>query len=102
MLPSSDYVSYPIPLLGGGVQIDQSELFSRLPPNPFVMVHYKTSHMKVLKFLRKKTPNRPNFFLDFPIIGPKNVGVNLNYGYLNLSEKNTKPIKNIARIAKLP
>ena len=44
------------PVLGGGGKIDQSEFFSCLPPKSFVMVHYKTSHMKVLEFLQKKDP----------------------------------------------
>ena len=59
--------------IGGGGKIDQSEFFSCLPPKSFVMVHYKTSHLKVLEFLRRKKPptNRPNYFFDFPIIGPK-------------------------------
>ena len=59
------------PIQEGGVKIDQSDFFSCLPPKSFVMVHYKTSNLKVLEILQKKNPNRPNYFFDFPIIGSK-------------------------------
>ena len=40
---------------------------------------------KFWNFREKKTPNRPNYFLDFPIMGPKKkVVVNFIYGYQKL------------------
>jgi hypothetical protein len=65
---------------------------SCLPPNSYFMVHYKTFDLKhYIVFCEKKTPNRPNYFLDFPIIGPKKkVVVNFIYGYQTLSGEKYK------------
>ena len=72
----------------GGLEVQTKSFI--FPPNSFVMVNYMTS--KTLhSFRENKTPNRPNYFLDFPIIGPqKNVVVNFIYGYQNLSGEKYK------------
>ena len=50
------------------------------------MVHYKTFHLIFVKFLWKKTPNRPNYFFDFPIIGSKiKIVVDPSVTYENLA-----------------
>ena len=55
---------------GGGVKIYQSELFHVYQQIPM---------------LWSNTPNRPNYFLDFTIVGPKKkVVVKSIYGYQNL------------------
>ena len=75
----------------GEVRIDQSELCSCLPPKSFVMVHYKTSHLKVLEFSRKKRPQPAKLLFWFPHYrAKKKVVVNFIYGYLTLSGEKCK------------
>ena len=63
-----------------------------LPPNSSVMVHSKTSHLKVLKFLREKNQTG-QFFLGFPIVGLKKSCHKLTLWVSKPIRKNTKPMK---------
>ena len=61
------------------------------PQNPLLWSIIRLPIWKFWNFREKKTPNRPNYFLDFPIIGPKKkVAVNFIYGYQNLSGEKYK------------
>ena len=61
------------------------------PQNPLLWSIIRLPIWKFWNFREKKTPNRPNYFLDFPIIGPKKkVVVNFIYGYQTLSGEKCK------------
>ena len=74
--------------LAPGVQI-QSFIFS-----PKFLCYgqlWAISSKTLYSFRENLPPNRPNYFLDFPIIGPKKkVVVNFIYGYQNLSGEKCK------------
>ena len=61
------------------------------PQNPLLWSIIRLPIWKFWNFCEKKTPNRPNYFFDFPIIGPKKkVVVNFIYGYQTLSGEKCK------------
>ena len=60
------------------------------PQNPLLWYIIRLPMWKFWNFREKKTPNRPNYFFDFPIIGPKKVVVNFIYGYQTLSGEKCK------------
>ena len=58
-------------ILLGGVQIYQNDIFSYFPPNSFVMVNYKTFHLKhYIVFVKICPPTGQITF--YPILQGKN------------------------------
>ena len=75
----------------GGYRLTKVNFFHVYPQNPLLWSIIRLPIWKFWNFREKKTPNRPNYFLDFPIIGPKKkVVVNFIYGYQTLSGEKCK------------